>query len=231
VKSFGSPGLVVVTGLTLVCAQYLCAVPLLSVQSAAVSPGATVLVAVNYATDTNAPSLQFDLVYATNYLASGPPVAGNALSDHQLASAEPSPGVRRVLIFSFSNSPITNGVLAFVPFSVASNSPDHDEALLLTNVVVVNANADPVPADAAGGVLAVAIPPRFNSIVQAGGGTMRLQLSGTSGRSYVISVTTNLSFPQWSGLVTNPAPAGILEFDDASAGTLGSRFYRASLAQ
>jgi hypothetical protein len=205
--------------------------PLLWVQSPIEAPGNTVPVAVNYTTDTNAPSLQFDLVYATNYLSSGTPVGGNALSDHQVASAEPSPGVRRVLIFSFSNSPITNGVLVFVPFTAATNSPDHDELLTLTNVVIASTNADQVPANATGGTLAIAVPPRFISIAPTNGGAMHLQLSGTPGRNYVISASTNLNAPSWIGLETNVATAGVLDFEDPSASSFSSRFYRASVPQ
>jgi hypothetical protein len=209
----------------------LAAASLLSVQSAVGAPGDTVRVAVNYTTDTNAPTLQFDLVYATNYLSSGAPVGGNALSDHQLGSAEPTSGVRRVLIFSLSNSPLTNGVLAWVPFTIAANSPDHDEILVLTNVLVVNSNAEAVPADAAAGPLLIAVPPRFDSLLLTNGGATHLQLSGTPGRSYVISATTHLNPPDWVGLTTNSAPGGILEFDDSSAGAFSARFYRASVAQ
>jgi hypothetical protein len=109
------------------------AAPVLSVGSTAGVPGGTVPVAVSYTTDTNAPSLQFDLLYATNYLASGPPAGGSALADHLVATSEPTNGVRRVVIFSFSNTPITNGVLVFVPFTITTNAPDHDAALVLSN--------------------------------------------------------------------------------------------------
>src|SRR5882672_5463587 len=72
----------------------LSAAPSLSAGFTAAAPGTTATVIVNYTTDTNAATMQFDLLYATNYLVSGTPARGNALSDHQLASSEPSPGVR-----------------------------------------------------------------------------------------------------------------------------------------
>jgi len=100
------------------------AAPSLSVRSIAGAPEARLLVAIDYTSDTNAPTLQFDLLYSTTYLASGDPMRGNALSDHSVASTEPSPGVRRVVIFSGSNSPITNGVLVYVPFTLAANAPE-----------------------------------------------------------------------------------------------------------
>src|SRR5438093_1355558 len=108
---------ILIMGASFFAAASLSAAPSLSVASTAGAPGATALVAVNYSSDTNAPTLQFDLLYATNFLASGEPIRGNALSDHSVASAEPYPGVRRVLIFSGSNRRITNGVLVYLPFT------------------------------------------------------------------------------------------------------------------
>jgi Cohesin domain len=202
--------------------------PMLSVGSTAGVSGSTVQVAINYTTDTNAPSLQFDLVYSTNYLSSGEPVAGNALSDHLIGSSESSPGLRRVLIFSFSNAPITNGVLVFVPFTIATNAPDQDEPLVLTNVVVASADAQVVPASATNGTLAIAVlPPQFSSIAPTNGGVIHLQLAVTAGRSYSIQATTNLQSPQWTTLETGVVTNGVLEFDDVSAGTFSRRFYRA----
>src|ERR1035437_10961053 len=83
---------------------HLPAAPALSVGSAAGVPGATVPVAVNFTTDTNAPSLQFDLHYATNYLAPGAPVGGSALADQLVFYTNGVlPGVYRALMLSFYN--------------------------------------------------------------------------------------------------------------------------------
>ena len=96
------------------------AMPTMSVGTTAGAPGTTNLVPISVTIDTNVVSFQFDLVYATNYLTPGTPIGGSALADQQLASAVVTPGIFRVLGFSFSNSPITNGVLAYVPFTIAS---------------------------------------------------------------------------------------------------------------
>jgi hypothetical protein len=206
------------------------AAPVLSVNPAAGIPGTTVQVAVGDTTDTNTPSLQFDLLYATNYLATGTPAGGNALSDHQVASSEPAPGVRRVLIFSFSNAALTNGVLAYVPFMIATNAPDHDQPLTLSNVVVSSAQANQVTAYSSNGVLVVAIPPRITSLVRTNGAVL-LQLSGTSARAYRLDAQTNPAAPQWTALATNTASNGTAEFEDTAAAGFGFRFYRAALAR
>ena len=205
---------------------HLPAAPALSVGSAAGVPGATVPVAVNFTTDTNAPSLQFDLHYATNYLAPGAPVGGSALADQLVFYTNGVlPGVYRVLMLSFSNAPLTNGVLVYVPFTIASNAPDHDEGLSLSNVVVSSPDGFAVPATASGGVLAIASPPRFTAITRTNGGVTHLQLVGTSGRTYVLQAAANLPPPQWTALQTNVATNGVLGFDDPAP--VGFRYYRA----
>jgi hypothetical protein len=185
-------------------------------------------VAINCTTDTNAPSLQFDLVYAANYLVPGAPIRGNALADQQVYSGEASAGAIRVLMFSLSNSPLTNGVLVYVPFSIATNAPDQDETLVLSNIVVSNPQGSQIPAGSSNGVLSVAVPPQFTSIFTSNQSDIHLQLQGTTGRSYVIAVATNLNAPQWAALTTNVAVNGLVEADDVFALGVPARFYRAS---
>jgi len=207
----------------------LSASPSLSVGFSVGTPGTTVQVAVNYTTDTNAATLNFDLVYDTNYLASGTPVRGNALSDHLVASSEPWPGVRRVLIFSAANSRITNGVLVHVPFTIVGNAPDHDEVMAFSDVVVANLQAEAVPVKTTNGVLAVAALPRFVSISPTTGGAIHLELIGPPGRRFLIEGTRTVGQPSWTPLHTNVATGGLLKFDDLGAAVLPSRFYRAQV--
>ena len=207
-----------------------CASPALSVISTNGTPGSTVLVAVNYTTDTNTPSLQFYLLYNTNDLASGTPVGGDALVDHQLGSSEIQPGARLVLIFSISNTSLTNGVLAYVPLAIATNAPDHDESLMLSNVIVNTVEA-PVAAGVSNGILAIVVPPAFSSILQTNGGSIHVQLSGGSNRNYVISAATNLESPQWIVLSTNLATNGVVDWEDTLPADPTTRFYRAMLLQ
>ena len=204
------------------------AVPTMSLSTTASAPGSTNPVPVNVTIDSNVVSFQFDLLYATNYLAPGTPIGGNALADQQLASAVVSPGVFRVLGFSFSNSPLTNGVLAFVPFAIVSNAPDHDETLVLSNMLLVNAQASVVPVTVnSNALLNITVPPHFNAIFPTNTGILHLELTGTAGRVYVIQATTNLASPQWESLATNTDLTGVQPFDDVLAGSLPHRFYRA----
>ena len=200
--------------------------PTLSIGSTQGVPGATVPVAINYTTDTNAPALQFDLWFGTNYLQWGGVIPGNALSDHLVATNIISPGVLRVLILSFSNTAISNGVLVTVPFLIASNSPDHDEFLTFSNVLVVDPQAEVVPSASTNGVLSILVPPQFTSVTSAAGGAVHLQLTATAGRTYVIQAATNIDLPQWQPIYTNIPGGAAFGFDDPLASAFPARFYR-----
>jgi hypothetical protein len=204
------------------------AMPTMSLGTTAGVPGGTNLVPISVTIDTNVVSFQFDLVYATNYLTPGTPIRGSALADQQLDSALVTPGIFRVLGFSFDNMPITNGVLAYVPFAIASTAPDHDEMLTLSNMLLVNAQASVVPVTVnSNATLSITVPPQFSAIFPTNAGAMHLDLTGTTGRVYIIQATTTLASPQWTPLATNTDINGILPFDDNSAGAFPNRFYRA----
>ncbi|MBC8002278.1 MAG: hypothetical protein H7X97_06790 [Opitutaceae bacterium] len=183
------------------------------------------MVSISLTTDTSVSSMVFDLAFATNYLSSAPPILGAALSDHIVVSSEPSPGVRRVQISSFSAAPLSSGVLVYLPFSIATNAPDHDTVLSLTNV------SNPVVADQAGGVLAISPRPGFTSIARMTDGVVRLQMSGSDTRTYVIETATNFSANSWISVATNSPVNGTILFEDIGAGESQTRFYRAILAR
>ena len=204
------------------------AAPSLFVGAVAGEPGTIVQVPVYYTSDTNAVSLQFDLVYATNDLTAGSPVGGSALVDHLIGTSEFTSGIRRVLIFSFSNTPFTNGVLAYIPFTIAPGATDHDEDLTLSGVLVVSAAADVIPlGPVVNGRLAVANPPSFSPVLASADGAVHIQLGGTPGRAYAIEVADDFNAPQWTALATNTAVGGVVTFDDASAPAHAARYYRA----
>lgn len=202
-----------------------CASPQISVDSPSGAPGCTVLVAVSFTTGSNVSSVTFDLLFSTNYLTSAPPILGGALSDHIVVSSEPSPGVRRVQIFSFSDAPLSNGVLVYLPVTIATNAPDHDEPLSLENVT------DPVVASSLGGVLAISPRPHFDSIDRMADGAVHLQMTGSGNRSYLIEAATNLDSPHWTAIGTNSPVNGTLTIDDPMAAVFPIRFYRATMVR
>jgi len=202
------------------------AAPLLSVVSTQAIPGSTANVAINYSTDTNLTGLQFDLVFNTNYLQLGQIIRGNALSDHVLATNLIAPGSFRVLTFSFSNTPLSNGVVVYMPFTIAANAPDHDEPLVFTNVVATDAAGVMVALPSSNGVLSVVVPPQISKIMPANGGVIHLTLTGSADRNYIIQAATNLAALQWFSF-TNVVSGSNAVFDDTTAPNFPVRFYRA----
>ncbi len=219
-------------GLLLFAAANTPADPAMSVGNTVAAPGTTNFVPISIIVDTNVVSLQFDLTFSTNYLTPGTPIGGNALSDQMLFSATQTNHAFRVLAVSFTDSPITNGVVAYVPFTIASNSPDHDEPLLMTNVVLTDAAGELVPVIVnSNATISITVPPHFSAILPTNAGAIHLELTGTPGRVYEIQATTNLALPQWENLTTNTNVTGILPFDDTSASNFPARFYRAVFAR
>ncbi len=117
------------------------AAPTLAIMPTNGVPGVTVQVAVTLLTDTNVTALQFDLRYNPQSLTAGVPEAGAAVADHVVASSAVSSGTLRVALHSFSNTPLTNGVLVFIPVTIATNELLARESLALTNLVLYNDNA------------------------------------------------------------------------------------------
>jgi len=186
-----------------------------------------VLVPISFTTDTNVPSFQFDLVFSTNYLTTGTVVPGPANPGYFIfTNATVAPGVLRVLSVGFL-SPLADGVVALVPFTIATNAPDHDETLQVSNVVVSSFAGDNVPASGSNGLLAVAVPPRFTSIALTNRGAIHLEITGSTGRTYVVEAAAGVAGPPWLAVHTNLVSQGTLVFDDLSATNFPARFYRA----
>jgi hypothetical protein len=202
--------------------------PLLSVGSTNGAPGATVNVAINYITDGTITGLNFDLLFSTNYLQTGTPVAGNAIPNPFFGFNTIAPGQLRILSIAFPTAVSSNGVVTYIPFVIASNAPDQLETLTFTNVAATDAGGNGVALPSANGVLAIVTPPQITGISSAGG-VVHLTLTANASHQYQVQAATNLSAPQWitfTNLLTGPNPV----FDDVSASNLPARFYRALIA-
>jgi len=66
----------------------------------------------------------------------------------------------------------------------------------------------------------------FQSITVLGDGTVHFNLSGTSGSTYTLQVSTNLSLQTWSNLVTFIMTNGAITYTDTNATNFKTRFYR-----
>jgi len=170
---------------------------------------------------------QFELVYQPVTIAATAALAGSSASAHGVNSAESTPGHRRIVIYSFNNAPFVDGALVNISFLISSNAPTGDRVLSITNVILASASAQRLePVTVSGGTLAVLTggSVRFTS-VHFENSTALLQLSGSTGRSYVIQSSPDLKV--WSTLSTNLAAGGLLQTTDTAASTVRQRFYRA----
>ena len=172
-------------------------------------------------------SFQFSLLYSTNTLTPGTPVGGPALSGQLVFGSVLTQGQFYVFAVSYTDSPVTSGVAVTVPFVITNNAPDHDETLVLSNVFFEDAQANTVPVTVTSNTtLSVVVPPQFTAISLTNPGVLHLQLTGSTGRVYVLEAATNLVQPQWSVLATNATTNGVATYSDPAAGSFSNRFYR-----
>ena len=198
----------------------------LSTGLVAAEPGTTVWVPITISANTNASSFQCDLVFETNYLSTGIGTAGPANSGAFIfTNVVFSPGIVRVLSVGFTVLP--DGVVALVPFTVATNTPDHNETLLVSNVVMSSAIGDNVAAVGSTNVFEFLVPPRFASISVIGGAGAELTLAGATGRTYVIQAASDAVLAAWVPISTNTSTDGTVSFEDMTAANYPARFYRA----
>ena len=202
--------------------------PLLSVGSTNGAPGATVIVPINFITDGTITGLNFDLLFGTNYLQTGTPTVGNAIPNPLFGYNLIAPGQLRILSIAFPTAVSSNGVIAYIPFIIASNAPDGVESLTFTNVAATDAAADNVPLPTNNGTLSIITPPRIAGI-SASNGVVQIALAANASYRYQIQAATNLATPQWltlTDVLSGPNPV----FADTNAVSFPVRFYRAFIA-
>jgi Cohesin domain len=205
--------------------------PQLSVGNTNGVPGASVSVATMIASDTNVVAVQYDIVFNPATLISTDATAGGAQPNHQVASALVNQSTRRMVLYSPANAALTNGVLANLVFTIASNAPPGVSSLLITNAIFANAQGNQVQPGglASGFVLSLAAPARFGSIFLSTNGAVQFQVFGSISQAYVIQASTNLL--QWINVSTNTSLNGEIDFTDNNGGRFGYRFYRVKLGQ
>lgn len=186
-------------------------------------------VALSFRTDTPVTAVQFEIAFDASRLIPVATAAGLVASRHIVASSEPAPGIRRVVVYSMSNVPLTNGILANISFVRRSKSPDGSVALTVTNAVVSGPLGQPIgPLNLSPGLfnLESGTSATFMLLSISGDGSVDLQLTGPPGRTYAIQASVDLT--TWAGFATNVIPvSGILKINDPKAGTERQRFYRA----
>lgn len=166
-------------------------------------------------------AMQADVLFDASGLSDAAPSSGALLARHTLASSLPSPGVRRVLVYSLENAALTNGLVATIPFTVAPKDY-RNFTLTLSNVVLARADGTQVSGTNVNGFIAV------SQVFLAADGHADGFLNVASNQvdqCYVIQATTD--FQSWVNVQTNSASGSLLEFADPRASQFPRRFYRA----
>jgi hypothetical protein len=217
---------VALLGLTLMLragGSLLAADPLLVVGAVPGAAGTAVTVPIYFLGATNAPSdvvaVQADVAFEGAQLSAGSSLAAAGLPAHQLQSFSPAPGITRLLAYSMSQQPITNGQLATLTFNVGAAVSAPVLHLSLSNVVLSTAAGTARPVSPLGGLIVL------QPVVRQTNGTAAFVLAAEPAQTYRIEASTDLT--TWSALATNTAPGLYLDFSDTNAPSFIRRFYRA----
>jgi len=190
-----------------------------AVASARGYPATLVTIPVFFNSRSNVVALQADIRFDASGLSSFAATMGTAGGSGVLSSSAPGNGVRRLLMYSPELNKLSNGVMAHLPFLVASNLYSGVLRLSLTNVVVATSAAGPLVSTNSSG--AIAISPVFQRV----DGGVDFFLNVTPDRTYLIQASSNLL--DWLTLSTNVAEGPLIENQEADGFTYPYRFYRA----
>jgi uncharacterized repeat protein (TIGR03806 family) len=167
--------------------------------------------------DTNAVAVMGDWI---NSLTGTPALAPPIISPNGGSFVGPtnvtllSTNVGASIYYTFDGSlPTTNSFLYSAPFAVTSNT-------LVTASAFQNGYINSFASSAQ----FIVRPPIYFTSVGFSNRVFVLGFSGVSGKSYVLSASSNLT--TWSDLSTNVAPANLFNLTDPNAGNAQLRFYR-----
>jgi len=188
-------------------------------------PNTTASAPVIFRKVTNVVAAQFDVSFDTSKVSSGDPVPGALLANQIVKSREIAPGIRRTLIYSLSNSPLTttnSAVIAGLPFTVSATEHVGSGPLTPTQALLVKPDATPIsPLNLMAGAIFVQAL-RFN-----GDGSVSFLLPSEPNQTYLIQASTNLV--NWTTILTNMAAGTYMDLYEPNGGNFRYRFYRSML--
>lgn len=223
----GWAGVLLVTSLTLDLAG---ANSTISVGSANESPGVAATLPVQIQSDAKIVAAQYDVLFDGTTLTSAVAAGGNAVSDHLITFSAPTPGKQRVVVYSPTNAQLTNGLLANLVLSIATNAPAGITTVTLTNAILANAQGlrvEPVSLLPGSLTVSLALNARLGSIVLSTNGQAHFQITGAAGREYIVHASTNLV--NWTSFDPVAVSNGVIHFVDLTARSFAYRFYRVVL--
>ena len=195
--------------------------------------GQEVVLPFSISTDEGAVGFQCDLRFAGEGLKMKPATAGPSLTDHELQTKSFGDDRQRVLVYSKTDTALSDGVVLNIPFEV---DPDAANARLTINVLdVVVAGpegTDIIPEEATVGLLTISdgtsggSTTTINSVTVSANGSFSFELSSGEDASYRVESSRDLK--SWETLGEFETAGGTLQFVDQSMIDGGARFFRAT---
>lgn len=176
-------------------------------------------------------ALQFDVTFDAATFASASVQGGPALAGHNLVANLIANNQLRVLIYSPTNGPIANGIVAQLPFIIASAAPVGSSPIAVSNVIFSDNHGVRIAAGpSVNGSITVSPgePARLEALMRAFNGDISFLLTGVPGQSYILQRSSDLS--NWSPFSTNVVVNGSLQIFDPNP-AVPLRFYRAKEGQ
>jgi hypothetical protein len=223
----GWAGVLLAASLTLELAR---AASTISAGSTNGAAGTAVTLPVQLQSDAKIVAVQYEVLFNGTTLTSAVATRANAISDHLINFSAPSPGKQSVVVYSPTNAQLTNGLLASLVLSIATNAPAGVTSITLTNAILANAQGlrvEPVSLLPGSLTITLALNARLGSIVLSTNGLAQFQITGAAGREYIVQASTNLV--NWTSIGTNTVSGGVINSVDSSAKSFAYRFYRVVL--
>ena len=194
----------------------------LSVGTARGFPGVTVNLPITVRFASNAPlnvvAMQADIAFDFRRASIGVERVAS-LGPRRLLSSEPTNGTERLLWYGSQLTVFSNGVVANLTVTVATNSGFSPVALNLRNVILATTAPATVPVTNRSGAVAI------TTVFVRPDGDVDAFISVTNGETYLIQASTN--FADWVTISRQTAESSLLQFIDLDAHQYPYRYYRA----
>ena len=195
--------------------------------------GQEVVLPFSISTDEGAVGFQCDLRFAGEGLKMKPATAGPSLTDHELQTKSLGNDRQRVLVYSKTDTALTDGVVLNIPFEVDTDAANARLTINVLDVVVAGPEGtNIIPEDATVGLLTISdganggSATTIDSVTVSANGSFSFELSGSKDARYRVEASRDLK--SWETLGEFETAGGSLQFVDESMIDSGLRFFRAT---
>ena len=200
----------------------------LAAGSVTAAPGAQVTIPIVLQSDVPVAAFQLEILAAPATPAFASPLVTGAPASHLADGQVIAPGLVRVVSYSLFNTPLPNGTVLSLSATMPSTFSE-PVTLSLTNAILSTAAGLPIA-----GVVLVPGSIRTSASgtvrigsVTAANGSVRFEISGLSGPSFIVESSSNLSI--WTTIATQPVSGATAIFSRPIGAGEPRQFYRVRL--